>query len=133
MLDTCAILWLAAGVAGDPAVMAAIEQARRDDAVIVSPISAWEIAQKEQRRPGSLGLKAPPIDVFNRIATQPGVRTAPLTPALLVTSVDLDNMGTKDPADRMIVAAAQALKARVVTGDHAILAFLADGLDYRAK
>jgi PIN domain nuclease of toxin-antitoxin system len=83
LLDTCAILWLAAGLAPRDGVMALIEAARADDAALVSPISAWEIAQKEKRRPGSLGLAAPPLAVFERLAGQPGVRMAPLTPAIL--------------------------------------------------
>ena len=60
--------------------MEAVEVARAEDAVRVSPISAWEIAQKEKKRPGALGLKAPAPSVFQRIADQPGVRVAPLTP-----------------------------------------------------
>ena len=74
-----------------------IEAARADDAALVSPISAWEIAQKEKKRPGSLGLAAPPLAVFERLAGQPGVRLAPLTPAILVASVALDRLGTDDP------------------------------------
>lgn len=133
VLDTCAILWLAAGIGPSADVLDVIETARRDDAVIVSPISAWEIAQKEKRRPGALGLQAAPIDVFRRIADQPGVRIGALTPAILVASVALDGIATKDPADRMIVATALAHRARVVTGDRAILDFATDGLDYSPK
>ena len=130
LLDTCAILWLAAGLAPRERVMALIEAARADDAALVSPISAWEIAQKEKKRPGSLGLAAPPLAVFERLAGQPGVRLAPLTPAILVASVGLDGIGTADPVDRMIVATSRAHGARLVTADARMLAFAADAIDY---
>lgn len=131
LLDTCALLWLAAGLAPRPGVAAAVEAARNADAVLVSPISAWEIAQKERKRPGALGLAAPPLAVFQRMATQPGVRLAPLTPEILAASVGLDGFGTEDPVDRMIVATALARGARLLTADARILAYLpGQGLDY---
>lgn len=130
LLDTCAILWLASGLAPRPEVLEALERARRDDAVLVSPISAWEIAQKEKRRPGRLGLRGRPLEVFDRIAGQTGVRSVPLTAEILAASVDLDGLETNDPADRMIVASALAYGARVVTADSRILAFSHGALDY---
>jgi PIN domain nuclease of toxin-antitoxin system len=130
LLDTCAILWVAAGLAPRPGVMELIEAARADDAVLISPISAWEIAQKEKKRPGSLGLAAPPLAVFERLAAEPGVRLAPLTPAILVASTALDGLATGDPVDRMIVATSRAHGARLVTADTRMLAFSADAIDY---
>jgi PIN domain nuclease of toxin-antitoxin system len=130
LLDTCAVLWLAAGFGPRPGVMELIEAARADDAVLISPISAWEIAQKEKKRPGSLGLAAPPLAVFERLAGQPGVRLAPLTPAILAASAGLDGLGTADPVDRMIVATGRAHGARLVTADARMLAFAADAIDY---
>jgi PIN domain nuclease of toxin-antitoxin system len=130
LLDTCAILWLAAGLAPRPGVMEAIEAARGDDAVLVSPISAWEIAQRERKRPGSLGLAAQPLAVFERLAAEPGVRLAPLTPAILAASTALDGLGIGDPVDRMIVATSRAHGARLVTADARMLAFAPDAIDY---
>ena len=94
LLDTCAVLWLVAGLAPKAGVLEIIEAARAEDAVLVSPISAWEIAVKERRRPGELGLTAPPLAVFRRLADQPGVRTAPLTPAILTASVAIEGLAT---------------------------------------
>ena len=123
LLDTCALLWLAAGLAPRAGVMEAIEAARAEDAVLVSPISAWEIAQKERKRPGSLGLTASALAVFQRIADQPGIRVAALTPAILVGSVALDSFATEDPVDRMIVATALAHGVPVLTADARMLAY----------
>jgi PIN domain nuclease of toxin-antitoxin system len=123
LLDTCALLWLAAGLAPRPGVTEAVEAARAEDGVLVSPISAWEIAQKEKKRPGALGLTAPPLAVFRRVAGQPGVRLAPLSPEILAASVALEGLGTEDPVDRMIVATALACGARLVTADVRMLAY----------
>lgn len=131
LLDTCAILWLASGVAPHEDVTALIETARRDDAVLVSPISAWEIAQKHATRPDDLGLQVAPLAFWRRFAAQPGVRTVALTPEILTASTAINGLATKDPVDRMIVATGHAMAARVVTGDRRILAYLPDAIDYR--
>ena len=123
LLDTCALLWLAAGLAPRPGVTEALEAARAEDGVLVSPISAWEIAQKEKKRPGALGLAAPPLAVFRRIAAQPGVRLMPLTPEILAAAVELDGLATEDPVDRMIVATTLAMGARLLTADARMLDF----------
>jgi PIN domain nuclease of toxin-antitoxin system len=123
LLDTCALLWLAAGLAPRAGVAEALEAARAEDGVLVSPISAWEIAQKEKKRPGALGLAAPALEVFRRIAGQPGVRVAPLSPEILTASVALEGLETEDPVDRMIVATALARGARLLTADARMLAF----------
>jgi PIN domain nuclease of toxin-antitoxin system len=131
LLDTCALLWLVAGLAPHPGVTEALDAARAEDGVLVSPISAWEIAQKEKKRPGALGLAAPPLAVFRRIAAQPGVRLAPLTPEILAASVALDGLATEDPVDRMIVATAMATGARLLTADARMLSFPpAQAIDY---
>jgi len=130
LLDTCAILWLAAGVAPRGEVSALIEAARRDDAVLVSPISAWEIAHKHATCPGDLGLQVAPLAFWRRFAAQPGVRAVALTPEILMASTAIDGLATKDPVDRMIVATGEAFSARVVTGDRRILSHLRDSIDY---
>jgi PIN domain nuclease of toxin-antitoxin system len=132
LLDTCAIIWLESGLAPRHGVLEIIEGARSDDAVLVSPISAWEIAQKEKERPGQLGLSAPPLEVFRRIAAQPGVRCVPLSPEILTTSVELDGFDSRDPVDRMIVATGIAHDARIVTADRRMLAFSKAAIDYGA-
>mgnify|MGYP005843082015 CR=1 FL=1 len=107
LLDTCAIVWLAAGLAPKPLVAEAIEAARRDDAVLVSAMSAWEIAQKHRRRPTDLGLTVEPLAFWRRFTDQPGVRVAQLTAEVLVASVAINGLETKDPVDRMLVATAE--------------------------
>lgn len=45
LLDTHAIVWLDGGESMRRAAIEAIEQARNEDQVFVSPISFWEITQ----------------------------------------------------------------------------------------
>lgn len=123
LLDTCALLWLAAGHAPRAGVTEEIEDARSEDAVLVSPISAWEIAQKERKLPGRLGLTGAPLEVFHRILRWHGVRVAALTPEILTESVALEGLGTEDPVDRIIVATSIAHRARLLTADKRMLAY----------
>ena len=129
VLDTCAILWLAAGRDPRSETAEAVEAARASDAVLVSPISAWEIALKHARRPEELGLREPPEAFFAAFAAQIGVRLVELSVAVLVRSTGLD-FPHRDPADRMIVATALEAGARVVTGDRRILDHRDDALAY---
>lgn len=130
VLDTCAVLWLAAGREPQPETAALIEAARGRDAVLVSPISAWEIAMKHARRPEELGLTEPPEVFFGAFAAQVGVRVAELSVAVLVRSTGLANFPNRDPADRMIVATAIDAHAQVVTGDRAILKHVRGAVEY---
>lgn len=130
VLDTCAILWLAAGRSPRAETEAVIEEARARDAALVSPISAWEIAMKHARRPEELGLKEPPEAFFGAFVAQIGVRLARLDVAVLVRSTRLADFPDRDPADRMIVATALEVGARVVTGDRRILDHVEGALGY---
>ena len=124
LLDTCALLWLAAGRAPRAGAAEAIEAARPDDAILVSPISAWEIAQKEQKRPGSLGLTTPALAFFRRAAAQPGIRVVALTPE--IATPGRSRLKGSRPATRwigMIVATALAYDARLLTADARMLAY----------
>ena len=123
LLDTCALLWLGAGHPPRSGVAEALEAARSEDGVLLSPISVWEIAQKEKKRPGVLGLSEPPLALFRRASTLPGTRTAPLTPEILVAAVGLEGFGTEDPVDRMMVATALAEDAVLLTADARMLAY----------
>lgn len=130
VLDTCTILWLASGAPIRAASEAAIEAARREDAVLVFPISPWEIAMKHERRPADLGLSEAPEAFFAAFVGQTGVRLADLGVGILVRSTMLPDYPHKDPADRMIIATALEHRARIVTGDRRILDYLTDALEY---
>ena len=58
-------------------------------------------------------------------ARLPGVRMAPLSTAVCVDSTRLPGKMHGDPADRLIVATARHLSARLVTADRALIEYAA--------
>ncbi len=118
ILDTCALLWLAAGSARLSA-----DARNRIDAetiVAVSAISAFEIALKNHA--GKLALPLPPREWWSRIIEHHRVDVLPLEPETVFTAVGLPGIH-KDPADRFIIAAAIVHKAPVATADKRFAAY----------
>lgn len=112
LLDTCAILRLAAGVGVlSSRALAVIEKA----AVFVSPISLWEIALKT--RDGNLGLPNEPRVFFDDVVAYYGLEVLPLSLDVMAKSIDLP-LFHRDPADRFIIATALLNNLVVVTTDH---------------
>ena len=112
LLDTCALIWLAAGGAElSEQARAAIDKA---DTVWVSAISAWEISLKSVR--GVLELPLPPEEWFGRAIEQHRLTVAALSVDVLVAANELP-WHHRDPADRFIIATARKLGAAVVTAD----------------
>lgn len=119
VLDTHALVWWV----NDPQQLsdisrAAIEIARKDHAVYVSCISSWEIALLVQRNRLQLALDV--RDWLARCEALPFVSFQPVTTAIAVESTRLPDFPHNDPADRIIVATALSLGARLVTKDEKI-------------
>jgi PIN domain nuclease of toxin-antitoxin system len=112
ILDTCALLWLAMG---DPALSSAA-RARIDDAtaVHVCAISGFEIGLKYRR--GQLGLPLPPVDWLAQVVKHHRLALLPLALTDCVRAAELPPLH-RDPADRLIIAAALDRRLPVVTTD----------------
>ncbi len=124
VLDTHALIWW---VSGDQRLSAtakaAIEQELKcsDGLVVVSAISAWEIAMLV-----SLDRLVLTMGVDDWLATAQeidGLRFEPINIAVSIESTRLPGAFHKDPADRMIVALARHLNAPLVTADGKIQAY----------
>jgi len=122
VLDTHALIWW---VTNDAALSkkakAAIERERAGGEIIVSAISAWEIAMLVERETLVFSM-----DVENWLATVqqiPGVSFAPVDIDISLKSVQLPGEFHKDPADRLIVATARKFAAPLVTKDLKIRAY----------
>src|SRR5258706_505806 len=103
LLDTCALIFIAAGEPESGKAKAAMQHAYESDhPVYVSPISAWEIGLLVSR--GRLNLSLPPKRWFDTILQKPGVELADLPPEVLIASSFLPDMPLRDPADRIIAA-----------------------------
>lgn len=122
VLDTHTLVWW---VTGDPALSkkakAAIEREMEGGEIIVSAISAWEIALLVEREKIVLSM-----DVSSWLATVAeieAVRFMPIDVEIAIKSVELPGDFHKDPADRMIVATARKLAVPLVTKDEKIRAY----------
>lgn len=112
ILDTCALLWLAAG--SDRLSEEARERIDGEAIVAVSAISAFEIALKY--RDQRLELPLPPREWWNRILDHHRLDVLTLSPEVIFTAVNLPPVH-RDPADRFIIATAFNHNAPVVTTD----------------
>ena len=113
LLDTCALLWLGNG---DAALShEALQEIENADTVYVSPVSLWEVSNK--CRQGKLVLSKPVREWFDKVCARHGLTTLPLTAEIMILAGELPEHH-KDPADRMIIAAALDAGLQVVTADH---------------
>jgi PIN domain nuclease of toxin-antitoxin system len=88
-----------------------------EDAFAVSVISTLEVAQLAKK--GTLKLPLPLPDWFDLALEKADIQCIPVTPRLLHASTVLPDIH-KDPADRIIIATAQAQGARLITADETI-------------
>ncbi len=119
VLDTHTLVWWVNGDAMlSKKAKAAIDGERDGGQIIVSAISAWEIAMLVEREKLVLSM-----DVESWLATVleiDGLRFWPVDVEISTKSVRLPGDFHKDPADRMIVATARKLSVALVTKDDKI-------------
>ena len=121
-LDTHALIWW---VSGDMALskkgLAAIKRELNGGDIIISSISAWEIAMLVSREKLLLTVD---VDTWlAAVAEIESVRFVPVDTEIATKSVTLPGEFHKDPADRMIVATARKFGAPLVTKDEKIRAY----------
>lgn len=123
LLDTHYWIWLQFGVRDHltQPVLKAIDQAAASGSLRLSVMSVWEVGMLESK--GRIELYAPCEEWVQKALAMPGLSLAPLTPEIAVASTRLPEPFHGDPADRIIVATARALGARLVTRDNKILAY----------
>lgn len=121
VLDTHALVWW---VNGDDRLSAhareRIEQtiASAGRRVLVSAISAWEIAMLVER--GRIALAMDLDEWLQAVESLEGVALVPVSAQVAVQSATLPGDLHKDPADRMIVALARERNAVLITADDKI-------------
>ena len=125
LLDTCALIFMVEDRLSSSAVAALSEAYAEGRATLVSPVSAWEIGQLTAR--GRIRIASDPLGWFRRAATSPGLALARLPDEVLIASSYLPGTPPRDPADRLIIAAARAIGATVMTRDRLILSYGAEG------
>ena len=126
LLDTCAAIWITERARLSAEAIEAMNAAQRDgEAVLVSPITAWERGLLASR--GRLASPISPLRWFERLVSDAKLSVCELTASILVDSSFLPGPIHGDPADRIIIATARALDLMVVTRDRHILDYAAQG------
>jgi PIN domain nuclease of toxin-antitoxin system len=119
VLDTCAWLWMCSTPKKlSRAAREVIERDRKNDGLVVSVMSAWEVAKLVQK--GKLAFTITCREWLAAAITTDGVTMHPLTPDICVESTELPGSFHGDPADQLIVATARLLGAPLVTADRKI-------------
>lgn len=122
VLDTHVLLWLLEGNErlGRP-VRQAIDNASFEGGAHVSAMSLWEVAMlvAKERVRLSLDIEA----WMDQLVRNPGLAITPLAPEIAIASTRLPGEIHRDPSDRIIVATARTLGARLVTADRALLRY----------
>jgi len=124
VIDTHVLVWWANGTLNklSKAAKTWLSKAeKKDGGILVSAISAWEIAVSVGK--GRLTLAMDVEDWLGHAAALPGVRFVPLDRHTAVQSVRLPEPFHQDPADRIIVATARGLNLPLLTIDEKILAY----------
>ena len=126
LLDTHTLVWLMEGNSRlGKRARQRIQAAARTDELLVSAISAWEIAMLVQKN--RLVLDRDVAQWLHAAMAMPGISLAPLSLEVAVESTRLPGSLHPDPADRIIAATARHHVATLVTDDQRLLEYGAAG------
>ena len=98
--------------------MAMIRAAKTDERFVAS-ISIWEFAMMAAKK--KIELKISPTKWLSRAIDVSGITVIDLSPDVAIDSCNLPGVFHKDPADRIIVAAARIHNLTLLTKDQKIL------------
>ena len=120
VLDTHVLVWWVTGQTTELSRKArtAIDKEAAGGEILVSAISAWEIAMLVER--GRLQLTLDVEQWLDIVTDIDAVRFVPVNNRIAVKSVGLPGEFHKDSADRLIVATARDAAAPLVTADEKI-------------
>jgi PIN domain nuclease of toxin-antitoxin system len=123
LLDTHIWLWFAEGNAArlPPASVRKLDDARKEDGLLVSAISVWEIGVLQAK--GRIHLSAPLRDWVNNALAPAGISLLPLDAQVASESTLLPGDPHGDPADRFLIAAARTKGVILATRDEDIIEY----------
>lgn len=120
VLDTNALIWWISDSGKlSRKTRKIIEEAEEKKAIYISSISVLEIYTLVKK--GKLKLNTLTADWLEKVESLSYVHFVPVDNKIAVASVNLDGFEHKDPADRIIIATALSIGARLVTADKKIL------------
>ena len=119
VLDTHALVWWVSGPERLSArAKRAIDLGLRAGQAVAATISVLEIATAVRR--GRLELGSPLGEWLTDLCALPELRFEPLSVEIAQLAGSLADPAPGDPADRIIIATARTLRARLVTADEAL-------------
>ncbi len=123
LLDTHYLLWYQFGIRErlTASNLELIRSAADRNSLFLSVMSVWEIGMLESK--ARIQLYKPCAQWVEEALSTPGLNLIPLTPRIAIDSSHLPGEFHGDPADRVIVATARSLGARLLTSDKNILAY----------
>lgn len=125
LLDTCAAIWSSAGSLSATAERRVADSDASGFALMVSPITAWEIGMLVAK--GRVALMLDPGKWMDRLI-EAGVVLAPMPPDVLIAASFLPaGQALRDPADRIVAATARTFGFEVMTRDKPLLDYAAAG------
>ena len=125
LLDTNAAIFAVEGTLRPAAAALLTEKLRDGEAVLLSPITGWELGLLFSR--GRLRAAIRPREYLRRLTSMPGVAMARLSAEILLDSSFLPGAPPRDPADRIIAATAREHGYTVMTRDATLLAYAREG------
>lgn len=127
LLDTHAWIWLAEGITGkfSRSCLDSIRLASREQRLVVSAISVWEVAMLDDK--GRISLSESCLPWVYRGLRDYRIELAELAPEIAIDSTRLPDVFHADPADRILVATARYRNATLVTADRVILEYARTG------
>jgi PIN domain nuclease of toxin-antitoxin system len=122
VLDTHAWIWFIS----NPDLLSkrakkAVNTALEDKSILISSISAWELALLVTKKRIKLTLDV--TDWIAKSESLPFIQFMPVTNSIAVKSVNLPLPLHPDPADRIIIATALSVGAPLVTKDKKLLGY----------
>ena len=126
LLDTCAAIWIMNGdPLQDPAATELPQSLERNGRLVISPITAWEIATLVAKKRILLTLR--PEVWFRKLCDLPSVTLVDMPPSVLIASTSLPGKTPADPADRILIATAREFDYTLVTRDRLLLKYASSG------
>ena len=123
LLDTHYWIWMESGDIDrvPQRLRLAIQQASSAGALLLSVISVWELGLLEAK--GRIELHSSCEDWVRDALATPGLALVPLTPEIAIDSTRLEESFHGDLADRIIMATARRMRARLLTRDQKMLEY----------
>ncbi|MYA34814.1 MAG: type II toxin-antitoxin system VapC family toxin [Gemmatimonadales bacterium] len=120
LLDTHVLIWWLNDVSRlSPRQRRVVSSAHAESPLLVSDISLWEVAMLQDL--GRIQLAIPLREWLEKAVAPPLVRRQGISPAIATELSALPASFHGDPADRILVATARVLGAKLLTHDRRIV------------